>query len=387
MHALMLAALLLKCDGGFHTVDDVKLERLKRPDVSHARRYEFDRVTVYSRIMADDQMRLIRFTLRQGTTWWTLEDREEILTADKPEAITVKTHGGLLLLAYSIDWLGGNTFGWNRKTIVVDVSGKKPRVAKIVVCSEAFGGGACTAPWGQRLPDHSLACDENLRCISRAKMMTEWSTRTGTRTFDLLTNKTIPRAPRIYRVSSNITARHVRGAALTYRFFYRGKEIPTVVLSDAGYRFAPEFELRPDYEPDGPTPTFFGKDLGNGVVEVTVSEEEGRAVFWIGPEGALRVAADAPEFRHCDDAVFPPSVYAIDGRIVHVLPSIRRNELREKKLERRCESTGTIEWVDGRGWIARWAPIPCSDPVTWPWTVLISGDGVTGLKRSTSFHP
>ena len=360
MHALVLAAALLNCDGGsFWLPDDIaKLER-----VQDSRPLKDAKPVVF-----DDGA----FLIRKGARRWKIHAMS--YPGSDAEDVSIREHRGLWLLSYKYR----EKFGDVRITILLDA--EKPRIVRVVGCEYGRGGGACSGPDSHLFPSSTLQCDEDFRCTSTQTMTLDWTNRTATRTFDLLTNKTIPARDATYRVTKNITAKHARGSALTLRFFAGSREIPVKRLTDGGYDGKDYYDMDDEYSTAGPPLKIRTKSLGKGNYEVLVQEGEGRAIFRVNTKEAIRIASDGLEYRGCNRFLQPPTVYAADryGNR-HFLLSEGGD------LVPRCDAVGKIAWSAKDGWTARYAQVPCTTPTEWPWKLAIDGQGNISIRRY-NFH-
>jgi hypothetical protein len=311
MHALVVAAVLLSCDGDFRFAEKPALERAEtQKPPKGARRFAFDGVTIYASTSVEERLRAITFLVRKGNGWWRIEDYEQVTSADQPLALHVEEHKpGLLFLSYTADWLGANRFGHNRYTIVLDTR-STPRIVRVVECSYGSGGGACTGPEAEYLPQTTLACETDLRCTSTQRMPLGWAVRKAQRTFDLVTDQTIPREEATYRVTKDITARHGRTSALMVRFYAGSREIPTTRLTNEHYSAEDYHQFDDDHSTVGGPLEITTRETGDGAYEVTVREGKGKALFLVSTRNALRVGVDAPEHRTCGEVVYPPSIWS-----------------------------------------------------------------------------
>ena len=372
-----------------------------------------------------------------------IEERWQVNGGQPPQPIVVdRVRPRLVRVTYAGLWRGVNSDGRKTRTMLLDFTRAQPRIAVAIDCDEAGAGGACGAPNAAHAPHTELTCDETLRCTSTERLRTDWATRTATRSFHLLTNETI--APRrfdavtyrsgdafarafhadrgairqrtliehvgvvepLFELSRNevLLAAPPRVESVAVRFFLlsrnpaRWREIPLTRLSDDGYPATPRGEavLARDHTPE-PSPlqfrTFDLELKGNArLLEVLAQEGESRAIYWImldraGRTGALRVATDTPEWRHCGSVIFPPSATALgipqDGlpAVVEAIHSWQRLDLDQGTLPKRCDTIGTIDWSAAGGWIVDLHERPCTDPAPRPFAATITGDGWIGVQR------
>jgi hypothetical protein len=365
--------------------------------------------------------------------------REE--TAKPPIVTRAKRGQPLVRVTWTSQWMGANRAGVTTTTAILDFRGK-PRVRVVLDCSDSGGGGACTSPDTAHATRQEITCDDDLRCTSTAIVWVGWTVRQATRRFDLLTNATI--APSrfdavtyasgnafaravaadrnairqralidgigvvqpIYEVSPGrvLFAAHAREPYVAFRFFLldgeRWREIPLTRLTDGGYPGSDEVRdqagsLPLDHTPTWPQLLFTAYDLelpgSRKLIEVLASENEARSVFWImldpnGRTGALRVASDHPEYRSCNNVVYPVSASCLgipdDGlpAQIQALPSWRMWDLETNHMPRRCELTGRIGWSAARGWIVNLFESPCTDPIARPFRVQIGSDGSLSVR-------
>ena len=119
-------------------------------------------------------------------------------------------------------------------------------------------------------------------------------------------------------------------------------------------------------------------------------EGEARSLYWImfdpvGRTGAIRLATDTPEFRHCDDRLFPPSLTSI-GIPERGLPaqvtatrSWRMRDHEEKTLAKHCGLVGRLGWSSSKGWQPTLFEAPCNNPWPQPYVPVLDDDGTLGV--------
>lgn len=418
---------------------EYRLVRIARPRVQGMTRKRIGGVTIYTRRRrGDEHLRFLDVFAERGGVWYRLRKRQgppligaESYTrpeTERPPVVTpVKRSAAVVRVSWIEQWMGANRAGLTRRTVLLDFRAK-PRVLLAIDCSDAGGGGACTAPDAAHSARNELTCDEDLRCTMRQTVNLDWARRSATRRFDLLTNATlplqrfdtetfasgaafaaIPGAVRrraliegiglvqpVHEVSPGtvLFAAHTRAPVAGFRFFLldRGKwrEISQTLLADSGYPGADaEREqadpIDPAFTPDSPQLILSAWDLGlpgrRKLIEVVGTEGTARSVHWImidpaGRTGALRVATNHPEWRHCGDVVYPVTASWL-GIPDRGLPAIARGiaSWRKEHVPRTCALTGTIDWSAQRGWIVRLAQAPCTDPGPRPLAVTISEEG------------
>jgi hypothetical protein len=98
------------------------------------------------------------------------------------------------------------------------------------------------------------------------------------------------------------------------------------------------------------------------------------------------VATDQPEYRHCKNKIYPPSVTFLglpNERFpawVEAIGSWRTWDLSDKTLPKRCELVGTIDWSAKSGWRVFLADGPCTDPIPRPHASVIEDYGGLGMR-------
>jgi hypothetical protein len=422
----------------------LELVRIARPKIKGMRRKQVGDVTIYTELKKELNFRFLIIFVERGGVWYELRDPNgapvignESYARPETEASPIITRAKrgqpLIRVTWTAQWMGANRAGLTRMTVLLDFRAK-PRVLLSIDCSDAGGGGACTGPDAAHDPTETMTCDDDLRCTIRQFVNLDWATRTATRTFDLLTDETIPpsrfdsvtyasgaafaaAAPDsirqrvliagigtidpIYEVSPGtmLFAAHVREPIVAFRFFLldrgRWREIPLTLLTDAEYPGEDAEQERagsssPGYAIDGPQAGFSAYDVGlsgkRKLIEVVATENEARSIYWImldanGRSGALRVATNQPEWRHCGNVVYPITASSLGipesglPARVEAVASWRWWALRDRQMPRTCNLVGTIDWSSKRGWIVRLGQAPCTDPSVRPLAVTISDDG------------
>ncbi|HEY0158309.1 MAG TPA: hypothetical protein VGF28_13590 [Thermoanaerobaculia bacterium] len=446
---VLFAIQCLEGDAAVHRQTEYSLAEVAKPSTRGLAKQRSGDTTVYSAAIADDGLRLLRLYLQRGDAWWQLQEERDLPViedrlVDDPAPIAVGRERGLLAVTYSGVSLGANTYARISKTVLIDDSGPTPRVQLMVECNEWGGGGACTAPDAVRRPRERLQCDERLHCQATITQFLDWTTRTATRDFDLLTGT--PSLPerlghttyasgaayaRAFAVDPAVLGQHVlidrigpvtpifelapdsilfaapaKEARVAVRFFHltkeRWREIPLVRLADAGYP-GEEKHAGPASLADADTPAepplhsnawnieYNGKGR---LLEVVARAGESRSLYWImfdpnGRTSAIRLATDTPEFRHCDDRLYPPSITSIgipDRGLPAQLTAIRswrRNEQAEGKLPKHCPIAGTLGWSTEKGWQPRFVETPCTNPWTHPLMTVLDDEGNLGARTVT----
>jgi hypothetical protein len=423
-----------------------KLVRIARPKMKGMARKRIGDVAIYTRVQkGDENFRTLDMFAERGGVWYQVLERRgapvignESYSRPETEAPAVITRAkpgqDIVRVTWVEQWMGANRAGLTRRTVLLDFRAK-PRVLLAIDCSDAGGGGACTAPDAAHEPRSELTCDADLRCTIREPLDLDWATRSATRIFDLLTNKTFapsrfdavtyasgtafaaaaPESIRqraliagigavypLYEVSAGkvLFAAHVREPVVGFRFFLldRGtwREIPLTLLTDDVYpgenlESEQAGSLSRGYALDGPQPVFSADELEvpggkQKVIEVLAVEGVARSLYWIlfdpnGRTGALRLASDQPEWRHCGNVVYPISASWLgipDSGFpaqVQAVASWRWWAFRDHQLPRTCSLVGTIDWSPKRGWIVHLGQSPCTDPMARPFSVTIDDRG------------
>jgi hypothetical protein len=423
-----------------------KLARIRRPKVKGMAWKRIGDVAIYTRVQkGDESFRSLDLFAERGGVWYQVLERRgapvignESYARPETEAPPIITRAkpgqNIVRVTWVEQWMGANRAGLTRRTVLLDFR-TKPRVLLSIDCSDAGGGGACSAPDAAHFPTSELTCDAGLRCTIRESLDVDWATRSATRTFDLLTKA--PFAPSrfdavtyasgaafaaaapesirqraliagigavypLYEVSPGkaLFAAHVREPIVGFRFFLldRGtwREIPLTLLTDSLYpgedaeleRGGP---LSRGYSLDGPQPVFSADELEvpggkQKVIEVLVVEGIAHSLYWIlfdpnGRTGALRLAVDQPEWRHCGNVVYPIAASWLgipDSGFpaqVQAVASWRWWTFRDRQLPRTCSLVGTIDWSSKRGWIVHLGQAPCTDPIARPFSVTIDSRG------------
>jgi len=420
-----------------------ELVRVARPKVQGMRRTRIDDITVYTRTSRTEMdFRVFVLFAERGGEWFELQanatglviqDRGVVRPETEKPPIITRAKAGLPIVraTWISQWMGANRAGLTRMTVLLDFRAK-PRVLLSIDCSDAWGGGACSAPALAPWPKTELRCDDDLRCTMHEYVNVDWTTRAATRRFDLLTNATLPpsrfdavryataaafaaAAPDsirqralidgiglvypVYEVSPGtvIFAAHRKDPVAGFRFFLlREKtwsEIPVTLLTDAVYPGENQERagsIARDFTPDYPQPIFTAWDLElpgkRKLIEVLGVEGTSSTLHWImlgpaGRTGALRVTTSHPEWRECDNVVYPISASSLgipDSGLparVDAVASWRHWDLRDGLMPRTCDLVGTIDWSTTRGWIVRLGQAPCTDPILRPLKVTISDTG------------
>ena len=428
-----------------------RLVRIPPPQTKGMTRTRFGDVTIYARNEkstavdwnGEIDIRHLNVIAERGGAWFQLLDEnggppfidQRWMTpeTEAPPIITRAKRGlPIIRVTWVERWVGATRIGFTRHTTLLDFRGK-PRVLLSIECSDAGGGGVCTAPDAAHFATETMTCDDDLRCTMGQSIALDWATRTATRTFDLLTGEKLPpsrfdlvtyasgsafgaAAPASVRQRAMIEtigtvepisevspdtvlfAAHARDPIVGVRFFLlrRGmwREIAATVLQDDTYPGPDAHEagssIGPEFTPAGPHLELSAVDLelpGNRkLIEVIATEGEARSIYWImldpnGRTGALRVATNQPEWRHCGDVVYPISASSLGipdrglPAFVTAIGSWRSRDGRDGKLPRTCPLTGTIDWNPNLGWIVRLGQAPCTDPSAEPIAVGIGEGG------------
>lgn len=427
------------------------LVRIPRPRVKGMRRMRIDDVAVYARQEKREGGRVLTVFAERDGIWYQLREDGAPPSIDgggwrrpqteKPPVVTRAKRGlPIIRVTWVEQWMGANRAGLTRSTVFLDFRAK-PRVLLSIDCNDAGGGGACTAPDAAHEPRHELTCDDDLRCTMRESLFIDWTTRSAARKFDLLTNRTIapsrfdavryasgaafaaagPEAVRqralidgigivqpVFEVSRGrvLFAAHAREPVATFRFFLldRGtwREIPRTLLTDSVYpgdaRDAAG-SMSKGFTPDAPQLVFSAWDLDlpgkRKLIEVLGTEGEARSIHWImldpgGRTGALRVATNQPEWRHCGNVVYPLTATALGipdrglPAVVQAIAPWRSWDIKDAQLPRTCNLVGTIDWSSTRGWIVQLGQAPCTDPVPRPYFVAIDEEGQLWVEAPKS---
>lgn len=432
-----------------------ELVAIARPDLRGMKRTRIGDVTIYARHEEGEQWeRVLNLVAERRGRWFQLRDEHRLPILGqgsyfRPEvdALPVTSRLGrdddLVNVSWTSQWMGANNTGATRWNVILDFHAK-PRVRVAVECSDAGGGGACTAPDAAHNAQHQLACDDDLTCTMRESVWLGWTTRSAIRRFDLLTNATIrparfdattfasgaafaasadPVRTRafierigivhpIFEVAGDtvlfMAAPHEPEVAV--RFFllahHRWSEIPLTFLTDAAYP-GPDAEIEkagaiaPAFTPDAPQFLFDAYQLElrgrRKLIEVLLKEGEARSIYWImldpaGRTGALRVATDQAEWRQCGNNVHPIAASYLGipdsgfPALVEAVASWREWDVTNHQLPPSCQLTGTIDWSTRRGWVVRLGQAPCTDPIVRPFDVTIGDDGALGTRAAEISH-
>ena len=406
-------------------------------------------VAVYTR--TTDELAVIAeargtwFELREEGRRPRLRDGGYVRPEAQQPAIVERAKDDLVQLTWTSQWMGANRAGLTTTTLLLDFHGAKPRVRVALDCSDGVGmGGACTGPDSAHEPAHQLTCDEELHCTMSESVFLDWTSRSATRRFDLLTNATLSSKrfdAKTYAngaafAASSDAARQravvegvglvqplfevapgvvlfgapAHGPEVAARFFVlehqRWREIPLAFLTDANYpgadaKLDSAGSIAANFTPEAPRLFFNAYDLElrgkRKLIEVLVEEDEARSIYWImfdptGRTGALRVATNQPEWRHCANRVHPISASSLCipdtglPALVDAVASWREWDLVDRQLAPSCALTGTIDWSAKRGWIVRLGAAPCTDPILRPYGVTINRNGALGVEAVTISH-
>ena len=103
-----------------------------------------------------------------------------------------------------------------------------------------------------------------------------------------------------------------------------------------------------------------------------------------GRTGAIRLATDTPEFRHCDDRLYPLSVVRLeipDAGLPAYISAIRAWRLTERTtLPKHCDLAGRLGWSSSKGWQPTLFEAPCSKPWPQPYATTLDDDGTLGFN-------
>jgi hypothetical protein len=442
MHAAALFLFAIQCLDGDPRVDarierrtDFALVKVAKPRRGAMTRHRAGDVTLYTAVLIEEHIRDLRLYAGRGDEWWQLLERGGDPTIDgragePAEPVHVRQEGALIAVTYNDRSFHGET----AKTLLLDFRPATPRVQLLVECGSMWARGACTAPSVARQPRRQLACDASLRCTSTETQWVDWTTRTATRTFDLLTDETVPpkrfgtvayRSGRAYAQAfargrkvlaqravidrigpvtplfelspdSILFAAPAKDPRVAVRFFHltpgKWRDITVMRLLDRRESDDAPRPLDQDHTPDAPQLLFFAWNIeykGKGrLIEVVVREGEARSLYWImfdpnGRTGAIRLAIDTPEFRDCDDRLYPLSVVRLeipDAGLPAYIGAIRSWRLSERKtLLKHCGLVGRLGWSSSEGWQPTLFEAPCAKPWPQPFVTVLDDEGTLGF--------
>ena len=407
MNVVLAAVLVLSCDASEYAPAETKilrdrtvwLERVSAAEARNLRRYAKavdlgraggHRLIAYAGEELDfsygdwriGTVFLLETRGENGSEWWHLRESENghlLFThslslygpVDRPrlpDVALVDRNVPLIRFAIGYHRLSAQT----RITFLIDLRPKSFRVVAMH-CLNYGATGVCGGPNHYFTPKRDLSCRwrskaSDFRCVSRETMNLRWTTRTATRTFWLLSDRSIPPsranaatypsgqafADAVARDRDALKQRVVIdgiglvepifdfsndelfGAtslepAMTARFFLlqrdRGRwiEIPATRLADERYaarrsKNEQDDPTTPGFTPEEPHVHFTAVELEpivkrRRLIEVVATEGEGRTVYWVMVDyaaspiatGAIRLATTEAEHGTCEKHVRPPS--------------------------------------------------------------------------------